>query len=123
MRPPPCRPETAVRAGLLVTLVLGCGGATAPADGGAVPDGHTAAFRRIVLTTDFLSEGAAFGDFDRDGVNDVVAGPYWYGGPDFSGQPVLYPPHPFDPRGDSHSLFALPHDFDGDGWLDVLVVG
>jgi VCBS repeat protein len=120
------RQQTSVTAliSALATLLLGCGGATGGGpDAGAIPDARPVAFRRIVLNTDFLSEGAAFGDFDRDGVNDVIAGPYWYAGPDFQRRHTLYPPHPFDPKGYSDNFFAFPGDFDGDGWLDVLVVG
>ena len=40
-------------------------------------------FRKIQLTDKFWSEAAGFGDLDGDGVNDIVAGPYWYKGPDF----------------------------------------
>ena len=42
-----------------------------------------AKYRKLQLSDQFLAEGATFGDFNRDGVTDVVAGPYWYEGPDF----------------------------------------
>src|ERR1700730_15156695 len=42
--------------------------------------------KRIVLSTTFYCEGANFGDFNHDGKMDVVSGPYWYEGPDFSPQ-------------------------------------
>ncbi len=80
-------------------------------------------FRKVVLTSQFYAEGATFGDFDGDGVNDVVAGPYWYRGPTFTEAHVLYPAVAFDPFSYADNFFAFTNDFDGDGRLDVLVVG
>ena len=36
------------------------------------------------LSSDFFGEGAYFGDFNKDGVVDVVSGPFWYEGPGYS---------------------------------------
>ena len=80
-------------------------------------------FRKVTLSTEFTCEGASHGDFDRDGVQDVVAGPYWYAGPTFSARHRLYPPMVFDPKGYSDCFFAFVRDFNSDGWDDVLVVG
>src|SRR5258708_2209344 len=43
---------------------------------------HT--FNKIVVTDRFWSEGADLADFNHDGKMDVVSGPYWYEGPDFT---------------------------------------
>jgi hypothetical protein len=80
-------------------------------------------FRRIELSDAFYAEGAAYGDFDHDGMNDVVAGPYWYSGPAFSAKHEIYPPVVFDTKNYSDNFFAFPYDFNADGWLDVLFVG
>ncbi|MCC6409977.1 MAG: DUF5329 family protein [Planctomycetes bacterium] len=89
---------------------------------GAVHAGDVA-FERLELSTTFFGEGATFADLDKDGKLDVVSGPYWYRGPDFAEKRELYEPKPFDPAGYSDNFFAFTHDFDTDGWLDVLVVG
>ena len=75
------------------------------------------------LSADFTCEGANFADFDGDGDMDVIAGPYWYEGPEFTRKHAIYEQEPFDPKGYSNHFFAWPRDFDGDGWMDVLVVG
>ncbi|MCP3915419.1 MAG: DUF1080 domain-containing protein [bacterium] len=80
-------------------------------------------FRRIELSGDFTCEGASFADLDGDGNGDVVAGPYWYAGPDFDERREIYEPKTFDPLAYSDNFFAFPHDFDADGWIDVLFVG
>ncbi len=41
-------------------------------------------FKKSVLSDKFYAEGAYYGDFNRDGKLDVVAGPFWYEGPDFT---------------------------------------
>src|SRR6478672_8631784 len=41
-------------------------------------------WKKITLSTDFMCEGANFGDFNHDGKADIVSGPYWYEGPDFT---------------------------------------
>ena len=55
------------------------------------------AYRKLQLSDQFLCEGATFGDFNRDGVMDVVAGPFWYEGPDFKQRHEIYPAAAFDP--------------------------
>jgi hypothetical protein len=89
--------------------------------GGAPPPPPT--FRKIGLSSEFLCEGATFGDFDRDGTNDVVAGPYWYAGPDFAERHAIYSATVFDVRNYSDNFFAFVRDLSNDGWDDVLFVG
>ena len=75
------------------------------------------------LSDTFFSEGATVGDIDRDGHVDVISGPFWYAGPDFVKQHPFAPPKGFDPHGYSDNFFAFVDDLDGDGWLDILVLG
>jgi putative membrane-bound dehydrogenase-like protein len=89
----------------------------------AVPAQSELAFERITLSTDFTCEGANFADLDRDGSLDIVAGPYWYAGPDWKVRRELYEPKLFDPHAYSDNFFAWCEDFDRDGWPDILVVG
>ncbi|MEZ6089628.1 MAG: FG-GAP-like repeat-containing protein [Pirellulaceae bacterium] len=80
-------------------------------------------FRTQQLSDQFFSESATIGDFNRDGVLDVASGPFWYAGPDFKQKVQFYPGDPFDPHGYSNNFFAFTSDFDGDGWVDILVYG
>ena len=75
------------------------------------------------LSNVFFSEGAGSGDFNKDGKTDIVAGPFWYEGPDFKKSHAYYPPKPFDPKGYSDNFFIYSQDFSGDGWDDILVLG
>lgn len=80
-------------------------------------------YRKLQLSDQFFSEGAAFGDFNRDGKMDAVSGPYWYEGPAFKDRHEFYPAAPFDPLKYSDNFFAFTHDFNGDGWIDIFVLG
>ena len=75
------------------------------------------------LSGAFLAEGATFADLNNDGHQDAIAGPYWYAGPEFKKRFPLYPAQLFDPLAYSDNFFAFGHDFDADGWTDVLVLG
>jgi len=92
-----------------------------------------AAFTKRTLSKDFLAEGCTAADFNRDGHADVCAGRYIWLGPSFETR-VAYTPERDNPDGitktpyradtgysDYFEQFA--HDFNGDGWSDILVYG
>ena len=81
-------------------------------------------FEKIVLTDQYLCDGINAGDFNRDGKPDIVAGPYWYAGPDFKQRHEFYPMTPQALEANpSNSLFSFVYDFNGDTWPDILVLG
>src|SRR6266540_2779446 len=49
-------------------------------------------FKKQQLEKFYWSEGAAFGDLNRDGKPDAVYGPYWWEGPDFTKRHEIYAP-------------------------------
>ena len=81
-------------------------------------DGH---FQKIVLSNFFYAEGADFGDFNKDGVVDVVYGPHWYAGPTFETKTELYAPKTFLPIKYSDNFITLVEDLNHDGYDDVIV--
>lgn len=87
------------------------------------PTSVVRSFSRQALTQIYFSEGTAVGDLNNDGVQDVVYGPYWFAGPDFKTAKEIYPVVPQPVNGYANHFFAWTHDFNGDGWLDVLTVG
>jgi hypothetical protein len=109
----------------------------------AEPTLHT--FKKVPLEKYYWSEGSAFGDLNKDGKLDAVAGPYWFEGPDFTKRHEIYAPvTTFKVKQDdgtertlpgfegrfgrknaysTDNFFAFVHDCDGDGWNDVLTYG
>jgi len=101
-------------------------------------------FKKIQLTDKFWGEGASFGDFNKDGKQDIVSGPYWWEGPDFKNRREYYPATKTFKlkKGEgaeetvegfegalgknntySDNFFAFSHDFNKDGWDDILILG
>jgi hypothetical protein len=130
----PSRSKAPRRVGSLVGSValsalsaLACSSET---KSGSTPDaGHPELpvdprFDKVTVHREFQCEGATFGDFDGDGVGDVVMGPDLYLGPDFVEQRSVWARPQVDPnvRGYSDCFFEWAHDFDGDDLLDVLMI-
>ncbi|WP_246151780.1 FG-GAP repeat domain-containing protein [Rubripirellula reticaptiva] len=80
-------------------------------------------FERTQLTGTYFSEGASAGDVNGDGEVDVVYGPYWFAGPKYDAKHEIYKPVPQNMDRYADNFFSWIHDFSGDGWNDVLVVG
>ena len=81
-------------------------------------------FRKQVLTTEYWCDGINAADIDLDGTIDIIAGPFWYAGPDFQKRHTFYEPVPQAlEKNPTNSMFTFPYDFNGDGHIDVLVLG
>ncbi len=79
-------------------------------------------FRMQRLSDFYYSWGAGAGDFNHDGVMDVVSGPHIFYGPDYTTHREIYlalTTNPSDdyPRDDWMQFVG---DFTGDGWPDVI---
>ena len=107
----------------------------------AVPSGE---FKKIQLTEHFWAEGAASGDFNKDGKMDIVYGPYWWEGPDFTkrhtysddaktskikkadGTEETIPGFKgllANENDYSKNFLAFSHDINADGWTDIVILG
>ena len=80
-------------------------------------------FQSQTLTDEYFSEGATFGDINQDGKPDIVHGPFWFEGPEFTRRFEIYPAKAQNRRGYSDNFFSWIYDFNGDGWNDVLTAG
>ncbi|MEZ4699964.1 MAG: FG-GAP-like repeat-containing protein [Rhodothermales bacterium] len=68
------------------------------------------------------SWGVDAADIDRDGVNDLVAGPYYYLGPDFRRRREYFPSRTYNPGVEyTPHMLAFAKDWTGDGWPDIIV--
>ena len=106
------------------------------------PSAHS--FHKTQLSDKFWSEGATFGDLNGDPHKDIVAGPYWYEGPDFKKRHEYYPAKTTFTRkkadgteesvagfegalGEknaySDNFFAFVLDFNQDRRNDILIIG
>jgi hypothetical protein len=85
-------------------------------------DFHSTEFRKQRLSDFYYAWGSASGDVNHDGVEDVIAGPYYYLGPDYKRRREIYLGVTRNPSDDyTHECWMqFSGDFTGDGWVDSL---
>jgi hypothetical protein len=71
----------------------------------------------------FYGEGAAFGDFNKDGKTDIVSGPFIYDGPELTMKRTFREVKSHDPLAYSDNFLTYTHDVDKDGWADIFTIG
>jgi hypothetical protein len=84
------------------------------------PEKTSPRFRKQKLNSFYMSWGPAVADINRDGSPDIVAGPYYYLGPDYTTAKEIYPAITRNPSTDFFNGIQFAYDFTGDGWPDVL---
>ena len=85
------------------------------------PERTSSRFRVQRVNTFYYAWGADVADIDRDGIQDLVSGPYYYLGPDFLQRYEFYPARVFNPGLEYISdMLTFAHDWTGDGWPDVV---
>jgi hypothetical protein len=86
----------------------------------AQPEQVSSKFRKQTLNEFYYSWGPAVADFNRDGTPDIVAGPYYYLGPEYTTARQIYIGGTIDPGTQYFNGLQYAYDFTGDGWPDVL---
>lgn len=92
---------------------------TAVAQNSASP-GVDKRFVKHVLTHDFVSEGVAIADVNKDGKPDILAGAYWFEAPRWTKHAIAEGKHYSPATEFSNSFLDFSLDVDQDGWPDLI---
>ena len=80
-------------------------------------------FRMQQLNDFFYSWGATAGDINHDGVPDVIAGPFYYLGPDYTERHEFTAARSYSASNNfPEGMVYFAYDYTGDGWQDIICV-
>jgi hypothetical protein len=80
-------------------------------------------FRMQRISDFYYGWCAAAADINRDGVLDVISGPFYYLGPDYTVRREFTAARTYNPSNQfSQGMVNFAYDFTGDGWPDILMV-
>ena len=81
---------------------------------------QTPRFKKNIITADFIAEGVAVADINKDGKPDILAGAFWFEGPHWTPHEIAEPRH-FSPKDSySNSFLSYAMDINQDGWIDLV---
>jgi hypothetical protein len=80
-------------------------------------------FRMQRISDFYYGWCAAAADINRDGILDVISGPFYFLGPDYTGRREFTAARTYNPSNQfSQGMVNFAYDFTGDGWPDILMV-
>ena len=83
----------------------------------------SAHFRMQQLNDFFYSWGATAGDINHDGIPDVIAGPFYFLGPDYTVRHEFTAARSYSASNNfPEGMVYFAYDYTGDGWTDIICV-
>lgn len=80
-------------------------------------------FKKQIIHNEFIAEGVAVADVNKDGKTDILSGAFWFEAPDWEKHEIVEPKDYDYSTGYSDYFLAFTTDVDQDGWEDLIQFG